>query len=194
MPGENNLDKRHLILDKALEVFTEKDYQHATVDEIADRAEIGKGTVYRYFKNKEELFLELLESAAELRRRTILENIQINEDLRGKLGRFVMSLLRFTKSQPQMFRLLTCEVGAAQSDFSQKVSRIQNEHQGIIVQILTDGVRQNKFREINPLIASVYLCKLIEGALQIFESEPNYTVDQIVLTMLDLIWNGLGKK
>lgn len=194
MSGENQLDKKRLILEKALEVFTEKDYQHATVDEIAEKAEIGKGTVYRYFKNKEELYLELLELAAQARREIIQENIRMIEDLRGKLGRFVIALLRFTKNQPQYFKILTAEVGAGNADFSLKVKTVQNEHQEILRQLLTEGVRQNKFREMNPFIASVYLNKLIEGALQIFEREPSLSADQIVLTMLDLIWNGLGKK
>ena len=48
------------ILEAALEVFSEKGFHLATVDEIAERADLGKGTLYRYFANKETLFNELV--------------------------------------------------------------------------------------------------------------------------------------
>jgi AcrR family transcriptional regulator len=194
MVNENGIDKRGLILEKALDVFAEKDYQRATIDEIAALADVGKGTVYRYFKNKEDLFLDLLNEAAAARQQVIIENTGLSGELRGKLGRFVISLLRFTKNQPRYFKLLSTEVNSGQEQFLERVREIQNHHQETVYLILQEGIKQHKFREINPLIASVYICKLIEGALEIFKEEPNLTADQIVLTMLDLIWNGLAKK
>jgi AcrR family transcriptional regulator len=54
------LARRDAMLDAALEVFAEKGYNSASVDEIAERAEFGKGTIYNYFPDgKDELFLTL---------------------------------------------------------------------------------------------------------------------------------------
>jgi AcrR family transcriptional regulator len=47
--------KREAILDAALELFAAKGYHGTTVPEVADRAMVGAGTVYRYFENKEAL-------------------------------------------------------------------------------------------------------------------------------------------
>ncbi|MGB3544066.1 MAG: TetR/AcrR family transcriptional regulator [Rubrivirga sp.] len=56
------LARRDAMLDAALEVFAEKGYSSASVDEIAERAEFGKGTIYNYFPDgKDELFLTLFE-------------------------------------------------------------------------------------------------------------------------------------
>ncbi len=56
------LARRDAMLDAALEVFSEKGYSGASVDEIAERAEFGKGTIYNYFPDgKDELFLALFE-------------------------------------------------------------------------------------------------------------------------------------
>ena len=50
------------MLDAALAVFAEKGFEGATVDEVAERAEFGKGTIYNYFPGgKDELFVTLLE-------------------------------------------------------------------------------------------------------------------------------------
>ena len=55
------LSRRQAMLDAALAVFAEKGYEGATIDQIADRAEFGKGTIYNYFPDgKEALFIALL--------------------------------------------------------------------------------------------------------------------------------------
>ena len=49
------------ILEAALEIFSQKGFHPATTDEIAERAGVGKGTLYRYFETKDKLFvLELV--------------------------------------------------------------------------------------------------------------------------------------
>ena len=59
-PAAARLSTKDKILEAALEVFSDKGYHVATVDEIAEHAGLGKGTVYRYFANKEALFNELV--------------------------------------------------------------------------------------------------------------------------------------
>lgn len=54
-------EKRPLILRAATEVFAEQGFAAVTVAEIADRAGIGKGTVYEYFSSKEELLFAVFE-------------------------------------------------------------------------------------------------------------------------------------
>ena len=56
------LARRRAMLDAALAVFGDKGFDGATVDEIAERAEFGKGTLYNYFPGgKDELYLTLFE-------------------------------------------------------------------------------------------------------------------------------------
>ena len=49
-------EKRQAILDEAIRSFAELGFRRADVQVIADRAGVGKGTVYRYFRSKEDLF------------------------------------------------------------------------------------------------------------------------------------------
>ncbi len=52
---------RERILIAAQEVFSQKGFHQATMDEIAERAEVGKGTIYRHFPSKENLFHQLVQ-------------------------------------------------------------------------------------------------------------------------------------
>jgi len=49
-------EKRNTILESAIEIFGERGFTDSTIKDIADRAALAPGTVYTYFKNKEELF------------------------------------------------------------------------------------------------------------------------------------------
>lgn len=57
--------RREMILDAARELFKEKGYEATTVDEIAERAELGKGTIYSYFKSKDQIYISILEQGLE---------------------------------------------------------------------------------------------------------------------------------
>ncbi len=52
--------RRNQIMEAAAKVFSQKGYYHTKMQEIADEAGIGKGTVYEYFNSKEALFIELI--------------------------------------------------------------------------------------------------------------------------------------
>jgi len=62
------IDKKTLILDTTLELLSENGFHGTPISLIAEKAEIGAGTIYRYFKNKEELINELF---IEIQRRII---------------------------------------------------------------------------------------------------------------------------
>lgn len=57
---EQGMDKRELILAAALDEFSQNGFALARLDDVAKRANVAKGTIYLYFKDKESLFQELL--------------------------------------------------------------------------------------------------------------------------------------
>ena len=57
------LARRRLILNAAIQVFAEKGFHQATMDDVAEKAELGKGTLYYYFHSKDEILLQLLENS-----------------------------------------------------------------------------------------------------------------------------------
>jgi AcrR family transcriptional regulator len=64
-------DKRQRVLDAAIDEFAENDYQAASITRIAEKAEIAKGSFYQYFEDKADLYMHLLEIAAERKKEII---------------------------------------------------------------------------------------------------------------------------
>ena len=97
------LARRHAMLDAALAVFAEHGYERASVEEIAERAEFGKGTIYNYFPGgKDELFFALFqERVAAGLHRVIADALPPEADLaspeaaRRAFHGFIRALLHF---------------------------------------------------------------------------------------------------
>ena len=60
-PPSRRSNKRTLIIDAAIDVFAERGFLLAPVAEIARRAGVADGTIYRYFKNKDDLLISIFE-------------------------------------------------------------------------------------------------------------------------------------
>jgi len=58
--GWNPEIKRQKIMDSAIKILNQKEYYKCPIDEIARKAGVAKGTVYLYFKSKEDLYFSVL--------------------------------------------------------------------------------------------------------------------------------------
>ena len=61
---KERLFKRAEIMDAAVSIFAKKGYRDTTLDEIAITSEFGKGTIYNYFKSKEEIYSAIIEEVS----------------------------------------------------------------------------------------------------------------------------------
>ncbi len=100
------LQRRNDIIDAAERVFFSKGIDHATMDDIAEEAEYSKGTLYLYFKNKEELQYAIKIRASELLKKSFSKAVK--SDLTGienveNIGR---SFILFSRQHPDYFNLL----------------------------------------------------------------------------------------
>ncbi len=59
MSDEEKLERRHAILAAALDLLTKNDYHEISISSVARKAGVAKGTIFLYFRTKEELFLQL---------------------------------------------------------------------------------------------------------------------------------------
>ncbi|GAB3151976.1 helix-turn-helix domain-containing protein [Amycolatopsis stemonae] len=59
-PAEDRAERAERILDAAADLLLRAGYRRTTVEDVAERADVGKGTVYLHWKNREELFLTVL--------------------------------------------------------------------------------------------------------------------------------------
>ena len=102
-------DRRHEIMQAAERLFTSRRYHEITTDDIAAAAHVGKGTIYRHFADKEDLFFQVATSGfdetCELLHRKVPENAPFREQLLSACG----EIPRFFERRKQLFRMMQAE-------------------------------------------------------------------------------------
>ena len=99
-------ERRRQLLDAALEVFVERGYHAAAMDEIAERAGVSKPVLYQHFPGKLELYLALLDSSAEELVRIMQDALSSTTDNRQRVPATFMAFYDFVASAGETFRLV----------------------------------------------------------------------------------------
>ncbi|OPX32965.1 MAG: hypothetical protein B1H11_13325, partial [Desulfobacteraceae bacterium 4484_190.1] len=87
IPGKKQ-DKKALVLESAKEIFAKKGYYSATIAEIANNAGVAEGTIYTYFKNKEDLLFSIIRMHFEQLEKVFPDMFHLKHPLR-QLRRFI---------------------------------------------------------------------------------------------------------
>ena len=97
------------ILDAALDVFSQKGFHSATTDEIAERAGVGKGTLYRHFETKEKLFEELVRLRLDELERRAGAMIDGQDDVLTMISKYIQAYFEFFDRNQRLYRLIVQE-------------------------------------------------------------------------------------
>lgn len=97
-------EKRTEILEAAVKLFSERGFEKTTVDEIATKANVGKGTIYLYFQNKEDIFLGVLEEGM-AKLLDIFEKIIQSGNFTQQLYDMIYSQFKFIEDNQEFYKI-----------------------------------------------------------------------------------------
>src|SRR5690554_615041 len=95
-------ERKSQIIQAAMEVFGEKGYHKAKIEEIAERADIGKSTVYEYFDSKRHLFEEMLRFLATEYKEDVARSISSTRGCRERLLAYSRNHGSFIKNHMEL--------------------------------------------------------------------------------------------
>jgi len=154
MARRSSEDKKERILDAATVEIARHGYHQTTVAVIARRAGVADGTIYLYFKNKEEILVSLFERALG---RFIAKG---QEQLEGMTGaadklRAIVDLHLTLVGQDRDLAIITQVELRHSLHFLEELSRAQvGGYLAIIAQVIAEGVASGQFRaDLDPVLA-----------------------------------------
>lgn len=143
-------EKRLEILDAAMKLFSERGFERTTVDEIAASANVGKGTIYLYFENKEEVFFASVEEGLATMHRLSSEILAGPGDYLSKIGAVIRAHLQFVEQNRAFYKIFMKERLNSQAFSDDKTrGRIKTAHQKLnqlMEEYLKTGITQGCFR------------------------------------------------
>lgn len=173
--GREKVERRTEILKAAEKVFFEKGLAQATMDEIAERAELSKATLYLYYGSKEDLYL-----GVECRGKQILNEMfeKAASTGRGAIERLQnigQAYFEFYQRYRPYFRMFAfSENNQLHSEVSQemlgKCSASGQKAGQAMANIIKDGINEGVFRpELDPFETTIILWRSSKGIIDWFE-------------------------
>jgi TetR/AcrR family transcriptional regulator len=192
--ARKNEIKRIEIMDAAIALFSKVGYEKTTLEAIADSLNIAKSTVYLYFENKENLFMECIERLTVV---TVPEEAW--DELRmekNPLQRLIKRGLAFHRSFPNykgILNMTKAVLGGDNEQLSEKAKTTLFLMTRPIAKDIRRGVAEGIFRDIDEEIAAHLILAMGEGIGFRLMMDSRYTIEQAVETMYDIVSHGVLK-
>jgi AcrR family transcriptional regulator len=154
-------DRKADIMRAAEKLFTARRYHEISLDDVVAEAHVGKGTIYRYFRNKEDLFFQVAQSGFE----ELCEMLQSDVPVDAPFSKQVLCACRkisgFFGRRRQLFRMMQTEHarmfwrrGDARQRWRERRGRLVDAIAGIIRKGVDEGVVRS---DIAPEVLARYL-------------------------------------
>ena len=158
----NKLERREAILNAAIEVFAQKGFHHARVSDVARAAKVADGTIYLYFKSKDDLLISLFEEKMQQIVESFREAVCCEELARDRLKRFVELHLNMTADHPTLAEVLTVELRQSAKFMREYKAPQFAAYLNLLGEVITYGQERGEIDQaVDPSVAR----RIIFGAL-----------------------------
>lgn len=197
---EDGRSKREHILEAAYQVFSRKGYHRATIDEIIALADTGKGTVYNYFVNKEQLFYTLIREKNTPFETALVELVQSQQPPLVKVEAAIKLFLRFYVRNADLWRVMMHEVRGFGSEGTSNLKPAQREKYrevfcstiGMLEAILREGIEQNVLRDCDASKSAFGLFSVV--VTMVFQNMVGDDLDACAKSIADVFLYGVANR
>jgi AcrR family transcriptional regulator len=183
------------IAQAAKEVFAERGYQRATLEEIAQRAGMSKATIYLYYKNKDDLFLQVVEERVKATTAATAQAAATSKAPLAKLYDIVRDKMAFYERERDFFRIYLNEkhgLEVVPRDPHKRALRdMYLQEVQILDKVLQEGMDAGMLRRMDSRRLAFFLREMISTVLlQRIQGKAKTSVDEDMQQLLDLFLHG----
>ena len=155
-------DKPQQIIEAAVRVFARKGYYNSRVSDIAREAGIAAGTIYLYFKTKDDILVTLFRDKMADFVGVLRKAIAGEADAASKIRRLVSLHFRILEESPDLAEVVQVELRQGQKFFRGASSQEIGAYFALIGSVLEEGVAEGRFRSGLPVKVAT---KILFGAM-----------------------------
>jgi len=189
--------QRREMLEAAFGLFSEKGYHNVSMHEIAAKAEFAIGTLYKFFKNKEDLYKALILGKAEETHEAVIKAMEEDEDEVAKLRNYIKALGKVFQAHLPLIRLYFSETRGASfnlmAGLDSEIRELRGEFLKNLTAIFASGIEKDIFKRIaDPYFLAVALDGITAGFLFLWLEEPErYPFPEDPDIILNILFKGL---
>ena len=191
------IDKREKIREAAVLVFAQNGFYNSTVADVARAADVADGTIYLYFKNKDDLLISIFEHSMEMFIGAAREEMKGGGSPRERLRKFIALHLELVQKHQDLAQVIQIELRQSSKFIKEYANEKFFEYLNIVQGIIEDGQREGLFnKSAHPSI----LKRAFFGAIHEIASEwvlmkrKRYTMEEAVEQLSTVFIDGLAVK
>jgi TetR/AcrR family transcriptional regulator, fatty acid metabolism regulator protein len=194
-PGPKDKNSKYdTILEAAVRVFAENGFRQATVSQVAREAGVADGTIYLYFKNKDDILVQFFEYRA----RQVFERFRREVD-RGrssveKLRNLVRVHLTEFQRDPPMAVVYQVETHQSRRLVEEQIREMAKMYQDLIAEIIEQGQHEGTIRkELYVGLVKRFILGAVEEVIRTWlHSGRTYDLVSMAEPLVELFINGIG--
>ncbi len=196
MSTKKHVDKREKILYAAVRVFAKYGFYNSTVSQIAREAGVADGTIYIYFKSKDDILIQVFEEAMSVILSTLEEKFKGVTDPVEKLKIYIKNHFELATNYPDLAEVIQVELRQSAKFMKEYKNEPFRKYLSIIKEIIEEGQQKRFFKEeIDPgLIKRVIFGTLDEITLHWVLKMKKYDLLTLVDPLHKIFLNGILKK
>ena len=187
-----NTTKEEIIL-RAEQLFAQRGFESVSMREIGEACGITKANIYYYFKDKESLYLQVLESDMLEMIGALQRAAERDGTARDKIARIAETFVRLLHSKPALIRMGMRPFGEHEPDIFGIIHRHRQELLRPVEQVLQEGIRSGELRLLNvpatALTFVMFMRVLVIGSAKGFA--PDMSESHMVLHTMELLFDGI---
>ncbi|MFZ7947018.1 MULTISPECIES: TetR/AcrR family transcriptional regulator [Bacillaceae] len=188
-------DRRKMIVEAATKSFSLFGFKATTMDQVAKLANVGKGTIYTFFKNKEELFEEIISTLVKEMIAEADAVIQPELPFTENVHRALYRLLEFRSQHQLMIKLVQEETEMGTLAVTEMLQHVENEIIAFLKKKIETAIVKGAIPPVNTEITSFLLLKMYIALVSDWERnhEP-LSSGQIAEIMKGFLLKGLQEE
>jgi AcrR family transcriptional regulator len=181
---------RQDILRAAEVIFTRRDFHEVLMEDVAQECGVGKGTLYRYFPSKRELYLAVMFEGIEGLRDDLSAALAQPGAPAEKIECIVRCILRHFWDRRFFFALIHRNEHRAEDPEGREWQRRRAEIVDIVQHTLEEAVAAGQMRRMNARIAAEMLLGMVRGVNR-YRSRHD-TLEDVVRAIVEVFWRGVA--
>lgn len=185
--------KREGIMLAAAKVISSKGYAAATLDDIAQEVKATKGSIYYYFRSKEEIFVELRATSTgdgiarveAIIARGTPPDVTLREAVRDLIGAVFGPL--------EQYAVMLEETKAISKESLDRIRNLERHYEGLITGIIQSGIRQGVFVEGEPKLMAFTVLRACNGVADWYSPEGTWSPEFILEQVSNQVMAGVLK-
>jgi AcrR family transcriptional regulator len=154
---------RRRIMHEAASEFARLGFDQANINTIAEQAGIGKGTIYLYFENKRDLFLEMLRYIAQAQLASIRVALATDGTLQQRLERLFRAFAHLAEEESDSFNVYMSALYGVNRAFQAEATKLLRDYVAVIALILAESQARGELNCSNIEATSLMVLSLTES-------------------------------